>query len=108
MILRFSSGEVTEVAGKFYSKLSNPLTLESLRDIIITGSINMGGAGGQPKKFYCIKRYGSGAFLKIGSGDDEKTYLLPAAGGGVPARRGQDRPGGKTAWTPIKPPFCAP
>lgn len=92
MILRFSSDEVTKVVGKFYSKLSNPLTLESLRDIIITGSINMAG-GGQPKKFYCIKRYGSGAFLKIGSGDDEKTYLLPAAGGAFLLEEG--RTGGR-------------
>lgn len=91
MVLRFSSDEMTEAAKKFYSKLSNPLTLENLRDIIITGSITM--SGGQPKNFYCIKRYDSGAFLKIGSGDDENTYLLPAGGGAFLLEEG--RTGGR-------------
>ncbi len=91
MILRFSSDEMTEAAKKFYSKLSNPLTLENLRDIIITGSITM--PGGQPKNFYCIKRYDSGAFLKIGSGDKENTYLLPAGGGAFLLEEG--RTGGR-------------
>lgn len=100
MILRFSSGEMTEAAKRFYSKLSNPLTLENLRDIIVTGSINMLD-GGQPKNFYCIKRYDSGAFLKIGSGDDEKAYLLPGGGGAFLLEEG--RTGGRrTALDPEK------
>ena len=73
LTLHFLSGDIDKVAGAFYSKLSNPITLENLRDIIVTGSINFSD-GEPPKNFYCIKRYDSGAFIKVGSGKDEKTY----------------------------------
>lgn len=73
LTLHFLSGDIDKIAGAFYSKLSNPITLENLRDIIVTGSINFSD-GEPPKNFYCIKRYDSGAFIKVGSGKDEKTY----------------------------------
>lgn len=75
IILRLPEGKSANIVKNFYDKISNSLTIPLMRDIIITGTIDF--HDGEPQKsFYAIKRYDSGTFIKVGSDEDEKTYLI--------------------------------
>lgn len=73
--VRLPSGAATMLVSQFYSQISNGGTLKNLRDILLQGTVKIENEPVE-KTFYCIKRYDTGNFLKIGTNGAEKSYLL--------------------------------
>lgn len=63
----------------FYLKVTDSITAGSIKDIVLTGNVKFTEKE-NAENFYCIRRYGDGAFLKIGAGDAERTYYAPFLG----------------------------